>query len=188
MTKLWGGFKIRAHRILPLPSHFFQPVHVMIRIATNQDAQGVIDLISSCYSEYGDLVCLEPGGAEAELLDIETHYRGRGGEFWVLDLDGEICGSHATVPFDDHPEICGFRRLYLKKSLRGNTDWGHRLMQVTIDWARNQGFREVQFWSDTRFERAHQFFGKFGFIPDGRVREMHDSHEPYSEYFFSLKL
>ena len=51
----------------------------MIRIAHNQDSQGVIDLISRCYSEYDDLVCLEPGGAEAELLDLEANYRGKRG-------------------------------------------------------------------------------------------------------------
>ena len=61
-------------------------------------------------------------------------------------------------------------------------------MQLTIDWARERGFREVRFWSDTRFERAHRFFEKFGFQQDGRVREMHDSHEPYSEYYYSLQL
>ena len=160
----------------------------MIRIAHNQDSQGVIDLISRCYSEYDDLVCLEPGGAEAELLDLVANYRGKGGEFWVLDLDGQIMGSHATIPFVETPQICGFRRLYLDKSLRGQTDWGHELMQVTIDWARQKGFQEVQFWSDTRFERAHKFFQKFGFQADGRVREMHDSHETYSEYFFRLEL
>ena len=160
----------------------------MIRIATNTDCKGIINLIGAVYAEYGDRVCLDEGGAEAELQDVEANYRGRGGDFWVLDLDGKILGTHAALPDKSDPAVCGFRRLYLDESLRGETDWGHQLMQVTIDWARDNGFQRVQFWSDTRFERAHRFFAKFGFQPDGRKREMLDSHEPYSEYFFKLEL
>ncbi|MGI9515627.1 MAG: GNAT family N-acetyltransferase, partial [Pirellulaceae bacterium] len=98
-----------------------------------------------------------------------------------------IKGSHAALPDPEDESVCGFRRLYLASELRGS-HWGNDLMQVTIDWARDRGFREVRFWSDSRFERAHRFFEKFGFRRDGRVREMHDSHETYSEYFFSLQL
>ena len=61
-------------------------------------------------------------------------------------------------------------------------------MQVTINWAIEKGFRRVEFWSDTRFERAHQFFARFGFQRDGRQRTMHDGHTPYKEYFFFLDL
>lgn len=61
-------------------------------------------------------------------------------------------------------------------------------MQVTIDWARDTGFERVEFWSDTRFERAHRFFEKFGFQKSGEVRDMTDSVVPYSEYFFFLEL
>ena len=160
----------------------------MIRFANNQDSRGIIDLIADCYAEYQDRVCTSPGGAEEELLDIQSAYFDRGGAFWVLELDKKIRGSHATLPDPADPRVCGFRRLYLDQSLRGTTDWGHQLMQVTIDWAKEKGFDRVQFWSDTRFERAHRFFEKFGFQPDGRVREMHDSHEVYREYFFNLEL
>jgi RimJ/RimL family protein N-acetyltransferase len=61
-------------------------------------------------------------------------------------------------------------------------------MEVTIDWAREQGFRMIEFWSDSRFERAHKYFAKFGFVHDGRVRTMTDGHAPYSEKYFSLML
>ena len=160
----------------------------MIRLATNRDSQGVIELIAGCLSEYDDQICLEEGGAESELLDLETNYAQKGGQFWVLEITGRVMGSHATLPDPVDPTVCGFRRLYLHPSLRGETDWGHRLMQITIEWARTQGFQSVQFWSDTRFERAHHFFRKFGFRHDGRRREMHDSHQTYWEYFFQLEL
>lgn len=61
-------------------------------------------------------------------------------------------------------------------------------MQHTIDWAIEAGFRRVEFWSDSRFHRAHRFFEKFGFVRTQRVRTMDDGHAPYSEIFFYRQL
>jgi putative acetyltransferase len=163
-----------------------------IRVATNDDCDGIVDVIDNVLKEYGDRICVTPGGSEADVLDIETGYRARGGEFWVLEGfhegQAQIVGTHATRPDKDNPkEVCTFKRLYLHRELRG-TSWGHDLMQVTIDWARESKFKRVEFWSDTRFERAHRFFEKFGFQKSGEVRDMTDSAVPYSEYFFFLEL
>lgn len=166
-----------------------------IRLATNADSDGMVQLIDGILQEYGDRICITPGGSEADLLDIEAGYRSKGGEFWVLescsdDTDGQsqIVGTHATRPDPKNPtEVCTFKRLYLHADLRGS-NWGRDLMQVTIDWAKEQKFRRVEFWSDTRFERAHRFFEKFGFQKSGEVRHMTDSVVPYSEYFFFLEL
>ena len=57
-----------------------------------------------------------------------------------------------------------------------------------IDWAREAGFRRVEFWSDTRFARAHAFFGKLGFQTRGETRDMNDGFQPYSEFFFWLDI
>ena len=61
-------------------------------------------------------------------------------------------------------------------------------MQIAIDWAVETGFERVEFWSDTRFQRAHRFFEKFGFQRSGEVRTMNDSHQEYQEYFYFLDL
>ena len=42
----------------------------------------------------------------------------------------------------------------------------------------------MEFWSDTRFERAHRFYEKNGFVRTGRVRTMTDAFDPYDEFFF----
>jgi GNAT superfamily N-acetyltransferase len=161
-----------------------------IRLATNRDCEGIIALIDRVFGEYNDSVCLED--AEADLLDIQQSYFDAGGAFWVLaardkNENERILGTHGAMPGGESDNACHFRRLYLDKQLRGS-DWGHRLMQVTIDWAKAKGFSRVEFWSDTRFDRAHKFFSKFGFKRDGRQREMRDSHEVYHEYFFYLEL
>jgi putative acetyltransferase len=155
-----------------------------LRPATVADQPGLIALIDSVYGEYGDRVCLE--GAEADLLDVESNYRGRGGELVVLVEPGSVRGAHGVVPSDGRPGVCHFRRLYLDATLRGQ-GWGARLMQWAIDWSRAHGMTRVEFWSDVRFSRAHAFFGRWGFERGG-IREMHDGYAPYKEYFFSLEL
>ena len=158
---------------------------MLIRAATFNDQPSIIGLITSVYVEYGEKICLE--GADADLTDIKNFYVQQGGQFWVLVEGSTVIGTHAALPADS-PEICRFRRLYLAKPQRGVSGWGARLMQVAIDWAREQSFRRIEFWSDVRFERAHQFFAKSGFRTDGNMRTMHDGHEPYHEYFFWMDL
>jgi putative acetyltransferase len=152
-----------------------------LRPARPEDQPAIIHLIDTVYREYGDRLC--PQGADSDLLDIDSHYVERGGAFSVLDEAGEVRGTHATLPDSAQPGVCILRRLYLEAALRGGP-WGPRLMQWAIDWARARGMRRLEFWSDTRFSRAHTFFGRFGFQRDGRTRSMHDGWMPYEEYFF----
>jgi putative acetyltransferase len=156
-----------------------------LRLARPEDQEAIMVLIDTVYREYGDRLC--PAQADSDLLDIQGHYTARQGAFVVLDDTGQVRGTHATVPDTVHPGVCIFRRLYLDTALRGGP-WGQRLMQWAIDWARTRGMQRIEFWSDTRFTRAHAFFRRFGFQPDGRVRTMHDGWMPYEEYFFFLDL
>ena len=156
-----------------------------IRAATNADVPGITKVISTIWQEFGELVVIED--EERDLLDIETHYFGKGGAFVVLVNDeGVIKGTHAALPKDE-PGVCEFKRLYLAKELRGE-NYGHELMDWAIDWARVKKFKRIEFWSDTKYDRAHQFFKRFGFERDGQIRHVEDVTTPYSEYFYFLNL
>jgi putative acetyltransferase len=144
------------------------------------DEDGVIALVDRVYREYGERLCLK--GADRDLTDIPGTYLQPGGSFVVLAGD-TILGSHAMLPLDRENGTCTFRRLYLDSSLRG-TGWGETLMDWAVEDARGEGFQRVEFWSDTRFTRAHRFFERIGFQRDGRSREMVDGWSPYQEYFF----
>ena len=156
-----------------------------IRNATDNDSQDVIKLIDSVLNEWDDAVCLE--GSEADLLAIEEKYFRSGGVFAVMEVDGNVVGTHAVLPVDINAGLCTFKRLYLHEKLRG-TSAGRDLMQWNIDWAKEKGFSKIEFWSDTRFQRAHRFFEKFGFEKGKQTREMNDSHETYWEYYFSKSI
>ena len=152
-----------------------------LRPVRPEDQDAIMALIDAVYREYGDCLCLE--NADRDLLDIERNYLQAGGAFMVLDEAGQVRGTHAVLPDAMRPGVCCFRRLYLEAALRGGP-WGTRLMQWAIDWAGEHGMRRVEFWSDTRFTRAHAFFARIGFQHDGRIRTMDDGWVPYQEYFF----
>ncbi len=157
---------------------------VLSRPATNQDSQQIIEFIDTVYREYGDKIFLE--GADQDLLRIEASYKDKGGDFRVLEIGGEMVGTHAVLPIHAQSGLVTFRRLYLRQDLRGSK-WGADLMNWAINWAKENGFTKIEFWSDTRFHRAHRFFAKFGFIK-GERQHMTDGAMPYSEYRFHLNL
>jgi putative acetyltransferase len=158
---------------------------MQLRPARPEDQAAIMALIDTVYHEYGDRLCLE--NADRDLLDIDAHYVKVGGAFVVLDDAGRVRGTHAVLPEAARAGVCVFRRLYLEAALRGGP-WGARLMQWAMDWAQDRNMRRVEFWSDTRFTRAHAFFARLGFQRDGRIRSMDDGYIPYQEYFFFRNL
>ncbi len=156
-----------------------------LRPAIAADCASVIALVDGVYREYGDKVHLED--ADFDLTCIHEYYANLGGECVVLTDGVRIVGLHGVVPLVERPGVCTFRRLYLDSSLRGG-GWGEKLMLWAIETAQRLGFRRVEFWSDTRFLRAHCFFARLGFQRDGRQRTMTDSWEDYHEYFFYREL
>tara|TARA_B100000676_G_scaffold260913_1_gene270929 strand:- start:352 stop:837 length:486 start_codon:yes stop_codon:yes gene_type:complete len=158
---------------------------ILIRQATASDQAAIAELIGGVYAEYGDELCLDD--AEKDLTEIPEYYHDRDGDFVVMCDRDEIIGCHAVLPISGKSGTCTFRRLYLTHSRRGG-GYGKLLMQWAVDWARDQGFKRIEFWSDTRFTHAHGFFKSFGFNETGNIRHMEDSFEPYSEYFFFMKL
>ncbi len=157
---------------------------IELRTATAADQSGIAALIDAVFREYDDQIWLS--GCDSDLTDLEHHYFQPGGHFWVLADQGRIVGSHAALPTET-PGVCTFRRLYLAAELRG-TGWGERLMQHNLEWARQHGYRRIEFWSDRRFSRAHQFFERLGFQRGDSIRDVLDGWQPFQEYFYSLDL
>ncbi len=154
----------------------------ILRPGNREDGPGLIALIDAVYREYGDEV--DVNGYDRDLLDLEGSYRDVGGEFVVLEEAGEVVGAHATQPVDQESGVLTFRRLYLLARLRG-TGAGRVLMDWALEWSRTNGYHRVEFWSDTRFSRAHRFFERYGFVQGG-IRQVEEGKLKFSEYFFAL--
>ena len=153
-----------------------------IRPVKNSDTDQVLKIISDTFEEYGDQVCLE--GCDADLVDIEASYAYPDAAFVVVEGEGEVIGCHAVKRVDR--DKFTFRRLYIRSDKRG-TGAGDLVFNWAMDKAKELGASEIEFWSDTRFVRAHRFFEKYGFRK-GPMRDMEDSFHPYSEFQFSRSL
>lgn len=156
----------------------------ILRPGRTEDGPRLVRLIDEVYREYGDEADVE--GYDRDLLDVEAAYRQCGGEFVVLTEDGVIVGAHATQPVDPEMGIVTFRRLYLPARMRG-TGAGRILMDWAIEWSRKHDFVRVEFWSDTRFTRAHKFFARYGFQRGG-IRDVQEGKLTFSEFHFALEL
>ena len=156
----------------------------VIRPATRDDAEALVALVDAVYREYGDEVDLD--GYDRDLLDVELAYGEKGGAFVVLVADGEVVGAHATQPVDVDAGIVTFRRLYVQDRFRGK-GVGPALMDWALEWSKDHGFGRVEFWSDTRFTRAHRFFARYGFVR-GETRDMQEGPLVFSEYRFWGKI
>jgi putative acetyltransferase len=147
------------------------------------DKNAIITLIDTIFREYGDRIFLE--GADADLLDIAAHYEP--GLFMVLAAADDVRGTVALQYKSDDRAVASLRRMYLHEDLRG-TGAGARMLEWALSKAAALGARRVELWTDARFERAHQFYQKFGFTDSGDVRLMHDGAMPYEEFRYYMDL
>ena len=155
-----------------------------IRTATEQDQAGIFELIQRVYDEFDYVADATKG--ERDLVNLQATYFNPGGSFWILVSEARVIGTHAALPTET-PSVCTFRRLYLDSTHRGGQA-GNQLMQVAIDWARDEKYQRIEFWSDLKFHRAHRFFDRFGFVRTDETRSLHDGVQPYQEAFYYLEL
>src|SRR5215470_193546 len=104
-----------------------------LRPATNDDRTAIESLVFGVLAEYG--LAPDLNGTDADLQDIETEYRRKGGMFDVLvNENGLIVGSvglHATSG-----STCEIRKMYLASSARGkglgDDCWSMRLVKPRV--------------------------------------------------------
>jgi GNAT superfamily N-acetyltransferase len=107
-----------------------------------------------------------------ELRMLSSYYAGKGGALWAAEADGQIVGMVATVPHETATwEIC---RVYTHPSTHGS-GLGQRLLSAAEAHARAAKASRLVLWSDTRFDRAHRFYEKHGYVRHGPIRVLHDA-------------
>jgi GNAT superfamily N-acetyltransferase len=143
---------------------------IAIRAGHDSDGDGFIALIGACWAAYPG-IRLDVDGEMPELRALASYYGGKAGALWAAESEGRIAGMVAAVPRQaDAWEIC---RLYVLPSLHGG-GLGHRLLDQAEAYARAAGGMHMMLWSDTRFDRAHRFYEKCGYVRHGPIRVLHD--------------
>jgi len=144
--------------------------YAALRPGLDADAAGIIALIGACWAEYPGCV-MDMDRENAELRALATHYADKGGVLWVSEDNSVIVGMAAAAPLDG--DVWEIGKVYVAAGHRG-TGLALSLMATAETHARVAGASEIKLWSDTRFERAHRFYEKLGYVRAGPIRVLDD--------------
>jgi GNAT superfamily N-acetyltransferase len=143
---------------------------VTLRAGRDDDAAGFIGLIAGCWAEYPGCI-MDLDGENPELRALASHFAAAGGALWAAEAEGEIVGMVAVKPHDGAIwELC---RMYVAASQRG-TGLATALIDAATAYAAAHGAQVLDLWTDTRFDRAHRFYERHGFVRQGGIRPLGD--------------
>jgi GNAT superfamily N-acetyltransferase len=145
---------------------------ISIRPGTDEDAEGFICLIGDAWAEYPNCV-LDVDSEVPELRALASHFRAAGGALWAAERGGHLLGMVATRPLHDDDEAWEIGRMYVAQEARG-TGLAHVLLDRAEAHAVAHGAQRMILWTDTRFEAAHRFYEKRGYVRAGSIRILDD--------------
>lgn len=135
-----------------------------------RDSDDFASLVAACWSEHPDIV-IDFEAEAPELFRLASYFAEAGGAVWAADGQAGLAGMVGVRPNSGGEwEIC---KLYVAAPERGG-GLAHRLLDAAEAHAARAGARRMVLWSDTRFERAHRFYEKRGYVRMGAARELHD--------------
>ena len=141
-----------------------------LRAGQDGDASAIIALITSCWEEYPG-VLMDVDGENPELRALASYFSEAGGALWVAWDNGALIGMVAARPSKGTDwELC---RMYVAQTARG-TGLADDLVRTAEDFARARGAARMHLWSDTRFDRAHRFYERCGYVRVGGIRPLLD--------------
>lgn len=88
-----------------------------IRDWQQSDRAAAADVISSVLTEYG--LGWEPTGADRDVLEVEKFYLTAGGEFWIIERQGQLVGTGGYYPINRGEKAVEIRKMYLLPTVRG---------------------------------------------------------------------
>jgi putative acetyltransferase len=114
----------------------------LVRSWRSNDRTAAAAVIGQVLAEYG--LGWEPEGADADVVRVEDCYGA--GEFWVVELNGEVVGTAAYYPIDRGENAVEIRKMYLLPIARGK-GLGRFLLNALENVIIERGFEEI--WIET---------------------------------------
>lgn len=133
-----------------------------IRSIAAADNPTIAAIIRSVMPEFG---ADGPGFAihDAEVDDMHVAYARSGCAYFVVELDGTICGGGGIAPLDGEPGVCELRKMYFLPQLRGRGA-GDALIRVCLDSARSLDYHKCYLETLTGMDAAQKLYAKHGFV------------------------
>lgn len=110
--------------------------------------------------EYPEVVA----GYESDLHDLEAHYFGNGGHFWVAEIDGTLVGMTGIERTDAETGRLRRMRVTTAERRRGVAE---ALLETAERFCREQGFRRLILDTTEQQTAAHRLYEKHGFLRTG---------------------
>ncbi len=134
---------------------------VIVREATDDDSDAIIELIEQIYAEYQGCVLLIDD-EEPELRAPASAYQRLGGKFWVAECDGKVCGTVALAP-TDAPHVARLNKLYVSSAARSR-GIGEAMCNLVERTAKDDlGAEMMMLYTDSRFLKAHRLYERLGY-------------------------
>jgi putative acetyltransferase len=134
----------------------------LIRDWQGSDRIAAAEVIHQVLTEYG--LGWEPDGADRDVLEVETYYFKMGGEFWIVEHDGQIVGTGAYYPIRRGEQAAEIRKMYLLSSVRGQ-GLGSFLLGQLEDAIAARGYRQIWIETASVLKEAVQLYEQNGYIP-----------------------
>ena len=134
----------------------------VIRAWEPRDRQEAAAIIRDALAEYG--LPWEPTGADRDVLEVEVSYTVVGGEFWVIEQQGQLVGTGAYYPVERGEKAVEIRKMYLSPAARGK-GLGKYLLQQLEKAIANRGFLEIWIETASVLKEAVQLYERNGYQP-----------------------
>ncbi|MFB2922643.1 MULTISPECIES: GNAT family N-acetyltransferase [Aerosakkonema] len=132
----------------------------VIRSWSEADRTHVADLIHSVLTEYG--LPWQPAEADRDVLQIENFYLTTGGEFWVVEREGQLVGTAAYYPIQRGQDAVEIRKMYLLPSVR-RQGLGKFLLQQLESAIAARGFQQIWIQTASILKEAVQLYESSGY-------------------------
>jgi putative acetyltransferase len=126
------------------------------------DRQAAAAVIGSVLAEYG--LGWEPDGADRDVIEVESCYLSKGGEFWVVEWQGTVVGTGGYYPTSRGELAVEIRKMYLLGSVRGK-GLGKYLLAELERSIFSRGYRQIWVETASVLTEAVLMYEKSGYLP-----------------------
>ncbi len=137
-------------------------MEITYRHLEEKDNKAIADLIRSVFREFG---IARPGTVyfDPTTDDLYSLFMIAGSVYWLAEDKGVIIGGCGIYPTENLPEGCGELVKFYLHPLYRNKGIGRQLMEMSIESARELGYRQLYLESLPELGKAISLYERAGF-------------------------